>query len=56
MAWNNYGVWGWHIDHIRPISSFDLLDPEQQRAAFSYKNLQPLWASENLAKSDKVPE
>ena len=48
MSWENYGEW--HIDHLRPLSSFDLTDPEQQKQAFHYKNLQPLWAADNLRK------
>ncbi len=43
-----------HIDHIRPCASFDLRDPDQQRACFHHTNLQPLWAADNLRKSDKV--
>ena len=51
MTWENMGEW--HIDHIRPCASFDLTDPEQQRQCFHYTNLQPLWAEDNLRKSDK---
>lgn len=51
MSWDNYGKW--HIDHIRPCASFDLTDYEQQKLCFNYKNLQPLWAEDNLKKSDK---
>lgn len=51
MSWDNYGEW--HVDHIRPCASFDLSDPEQQRLCFSYTNLQPLWANENLIKGAK---
>lgn len=53
MTWENHGTHGWHIDHIRPCASFDLTDPEQQKQCFHYTNLQPLWADENLEKSDK---
>ena len=52
MSWDNYGIHGWHIDHIRPCASFDLTDPEQQRQCFHYPNLQPLWAFDNLSKND----
>ena len=44
-----------HIDHIRPISSFDLTDEMQQRECFNYTNLQPLWAEDNLKKGSKIP-
>lgn len=50
MTWDNYGEW--HIDHIRPCASFDLTDPAQQRECFHYTNLQPLWAEDNIRKSD----
>lgn len=53
MSWDNYGLRGWHIDHIRPCASFDPTDPEQQEACFHYTNLQPLWAKDNLSKKDK---
>ena len=51
MSWDNYGKW--HVDHIMPISKFDLTDPEQQKICFNYKNLQPMWAEENIRKSNK---
>lgn len=51
MSWDNYGEW--HLDHIRPCSSFDLSDPIQQKECFCYKNLQPLWAIDNLKKAYK---
>lgn len=51
MNWDNYGKW--HIDHVRPCSSFDLTDVKQQEQCFHYTNLQPLWATENLQKGSK---
>jgi hypothetical protein len=51
MSWNNYGKW--HIDHIRPCASFNLSKASEQKKCFHYKNLQPLWAEENLSKNDK---
>ena len=52
MTRKNHGKW--HIDHIKPCSSFDLTKPSEQRECFHYTNLQPLWASENLAKGSKI--
>jgi hypothetical protein len=51
MSWDNYGEW--HVDHIQPISSFDLLTVEGQKAAMHYTNLQPLWAKDNMKKGKK---
>lgn len=50
MSWDNYGLKGWHIDHIRPCASFNLADPREQEACFHYSNLQPLWAKDNIVK------
>jgi hypothetical protein len=54
MTWDNYGQL-WHIDHIIPLSHFDLTDYEQVQIACHYLNLQPLWAEENKSKCDALP-
>jgi hypothetical protein len=53
MNWGNYGRHGWHIDHILPLSKFDLSDPEQLKKACHYTNLQPLWAKDNISKGNR---
>lgn len=50
MCWENYGQFGWHIDHIRPCYEFDLTDNEQQKICFHYRNLRPLWWLENISR------
>jgi hypothetical protein len=52
MSWNNHGEW--HIDHIKPCTSFDLSKLSEQKKCFHYKNLQPLWAKDNLSKGAKI--
>lgn len=51
MSWENRKFW--HVDHKRPLSSFDLQLEAQQRIAFHFSNLQPLWAKDNMSKGAK---
>ena len=47
--WKNHGLI-WHIDHIKPLSKFNLNDDVEQKKAFHFTNLQPLLKEENLRK------
>ena len=53
MSWDNWGRKGWHIDHIIGCYRFDLSKPNEQLQCFNYRNLRPLWASENLKRPRK---
>ena len=51
MSWQTKGEW--HVDHIRPCSSFDLTNDEQVHVCFNWRNLQPMNGRENMSKQDK---
>lgn len=53
MTWENYGKFGWHLDHIKACANFDLTKKEEQEKCFHYTNFQPLWWRENLEKGKK---
>jgi hypothetical protein len=50
MSWENQGYW--HVDHIIPLSSAKT-EEEIYKLCY-YKNLQPLWAEDNLKKGNKI--
>jgi hypothetical protein len=54
MTWENYGVW--HVDHIKPISSFSIVEmgDDEFMKCWCLNNLQPMWGEENIRKSNKV--
>ena len=54
MTWDAFRNGGIHIDHIIPLSSFDLTDEAEWKAAWALTNLRPLWARDNLTKHAKV--
>ena len=49
MSWENYGKW--HIDHIIPISKATC--EQDVFALYHFTNLRPMWASDNIRKSNK---
>jgi hypothetical protein len=53
MIWDNYGEW--HVDHIKPMASFNIQSPEDKsfQECWSLDNLQPLWGVENLSKGSR---
>ncbi len=55
MSWDNYGT-RWHVDHKKPISSFIFSSPDDAgfKECWNLRNLQPLWAKENLKKGSSI--
>jgi len=52
MSWENYGYYGWHIDHEIPLSSAKEI--EDIYKLFHYTNLQPMWGTDNMKKGKKL--
>jgi hypothetical protein len=54
MNWDNYGEW--HVDHKLPITSFNIeeMGDEEFMRCWSLENLQPMWGTDNIRKSNKV--
>lgn len=53
MTWENRGMFGWHLDHIIPLSSASCAEGIEKLS--HYTNLQPLWAEDNWSKGAKMP-
>jgi hypothetical protein len=51
MTWDNYGK-VWTLDHVLPLSKFNLEDPHEANIAFNWKNLQP--CRYNFEKSNSI--
>lgn len=56
MTWDNHGRGGWHLDHIFPLSVAMKAGEEAFNKALNYRNVQPLWEHENMAKFASMPE
>jgi hypothetical protein len=55
MHWNNYGTY-WHVDHIVPVSHFDLTNPEHVKLVHHYTNLRPMEAVANMMRGNKIEQ
>lgn len=53
MTWENYGS-EWHIDHVIPLSHFDLTDRMEFLEACNWLNLRSLWTKENLSRGNRI--
>jgi len=51
MTKENYGS-VWHVDHIIPCDAFDLTRENEQLRCFNWRNLQPMFAAQNIAKGN----
>lgn len=55
MHWNNYGTY-WHVDHIVPVSHFDLTNSEHVKLVHHYTNLRPMEAKANMMRGNKIEQ
>ena len=55
MDWAAFSRGEIHIDHIVPVSAFDLSSDDGVRACWAMDNIQPLWAADNMRKGAKLP-
>lgn len=55
---NNYSIENhgkeWQIDHVIPISKFNLENDDEKMLAFNWRNTMPLEANKNLKKNNKI--
>lgn len=54
MSWENYGVFGWHLDHIIPCQRFDLTKEDHCRVCFNWRNIRPLWGEHNWNRQEML--
>jgi hypothetical protein len=60
MTWDNFGRGRgkWNVDHRIPLTHFKNLatDVEDQKVAFSWRNLSPKWCIDNVRKGNRYAE
>lgn len=56
MNWDRFLSGEIHIDHKIPITAFNFIHPEDIdfKKCWSLNNLQPMWASDNISKGNKL--
>lgn len=52
MTLDNFNEW--EMDHTIPIASFKFESLDEIKSCFNYKNIKPMWKSDNRQKSDKI--
>jgi hypothetical protein len=55
MNWDNYGA-HWHVDHIVPLSHFDLTNQAHRMRANHYTNLRPLEARQTMSRGNRIEQ
>lgn len=56
MTWDNYGVSGWHLDHLIPCSFFNLTKEDHIRVCFNWQNIRPLSSKDNCIRNDAMTQ
>ena len=55
MSWENYAHDTWHVDHKVPLDWY-VKNHTNPFEANHYKNLQPMWAEDNMSKRNFIEE
>jgi len=53
MNWENYGA-AWELDHVVPLSAWNLNNPNELARAEHWSNIRPVWREHNWAKNSSI--
>jgi hypothetical protein len=53
FSWDNFAAF-WQIDHVIPVSFFDITSKDEQKVCFHWTNLRPLHKTKNIKKHAKI--